>query len=243
MNPVTDFPRFSPAGDQALVAELGPGIARSINARVRALDAAVKSACWPEIIDSVPSYRSLLVYYDPAALSYDALKDRLLALCGTSVAANAKARRFTLPVLYGAECDADLQALAQKLGMHADDVVAAHCGAEYMVYMVGFSPGFAYLGELPKTLEVQRKLVPARSVPANSIQVGGAQTAVSSMPMPSGWYVIGRTPLKMYDLRRDEPFLLQGGDLVNFQPVSASEFARQSAQAESAAFMPNWEPA
>ena len=235
------FPRFSPAGDQAIVVEIGSDISRVTNARVRDLDGAVRVANWPEIVDTVPSYRSLLVYYDAAKSSYDELRAKLLSLCLSPQTSTGRSRTWRIPVFYGGECEGDLRALAEKVHMPIDKVIAEHVSTEYMVYMVGFSPGFAYLGELPKSLEVPRKAVPARSVPANSIQVGGAQTAVSSMPMPSGWYVIGRTPVRMYDLRREEPFLLQGGDLVTFTPIDLADFTLLSLAADKGSLTPGWE--
>lgn len=218
--------------------ELGAGIDRASNALVRGLDAALSAASVPGIRGTVPSYRSLLVYYDPLVLSYADLIDRIRALAASPLGERIQGRKWLLPVLYGEECDADLVALAEKLRMSPSEVIEAHTGPQYLVYMMGFSPGFAYLGELPARLEVPRKLVPAKSVPANSIQVGGAQTAVSSMPMPSGWYVIGRTPALMYDLRRERPFLLSGGDSVSFFPIKASEFAVLSADAQAGRWVP-----
>lgn len=233
-----EFPVFRPAGDQALVVELGAGIDRASNGLVRSLDTALSAASWPGIRGTVPSYRSLLVYYDPITVSYAELIARLRVLSESPRVQQVLSRRWRLPVLYGEDCLADLTDLADKLQMSPAEVVETHTAPEYMVYMMGFSPGFSYLGELPKRLEVPRKLVPAKSVPANSLQVGGAQTALSSMPMPSGWYVIGRTPAKMYDLRREQPFLLAGGDSVSFYSIGADEFAVLSADAEAGRWSP-----
>jgi KipI family sensor histidine kinase inhibitor len=224
-----------------MVVELGPDISQASNARVRHLDSAIKAMCWPELVDTVPSYRSLLIYYDTALISFDQLAAKVVPLCDGGDALNKRSRRWRLPVRYGGECIDDLNELARKVGMEAEEVVATHSSVEYMVFMVGFSPGFAYLGELPRALEVPRKLVPARVVPANSIQVGGAQTAVSSMPMPSGWYIIGRTPVRMYDPARAEPFLLEGGDRVSFVAVSQTAFDEALAAAEHGELHADWE--
>lgn len=221
---------------------MGSDIDRASNALVRALDAALSAESWPGIRGTVPSYCALLVYYDPVVISYAELTACLRTLAASAKHQHTPARKWRLPVLYGAECQADLVELAGLLQMSPAEVVEMHSAPEYMVHMMGFSPGFAYLGELPKRLEIPRKLVPAKSVPANAIQVGGAQTAVSSMPMPSGWYVIGRTPAKMYDLRRAQPFLLTGGDSVVFYAINADEFAALSADAETGRWVPHEVP-
>jgi len=182
-----------------------------------------------------------LIYYDARAVSYTELADKVAELMRTPSSSAARCRRICLPVLYGDECAEDLHDLATKLELSVEKVIEIHSSTEYMVYMMGFSPGFAYLGELPSQLTIPRKLVPARSVPANSIQVGGAQTAVSSMPMPSGWYVIGRTPLLMYDVRRLNPFLLEGGDLISFSPVLLAEFRELSLAAAAGELDLKWE--
>jgi KipI family sensor histidine kinase inhibitor len=237
----SDAATFRIAGDQAVVVELGDDISRATNARVRRLDRALRESAIEGVIDTVPSYRSLLVYYEPRSISHTDLIEMLKSILSEASGANERTKRWHLPVLYGAECAADLSALAGKVGHSEEEIIRIHSGAEYMVYMVGFSPGFSYLGELPRALEVPRKLVPARSVPANSIQIGGAQTAVSSMPMPSGWYIVGRTAVWMYDLRRTSPFLLAAGDLVRFHPVGAGEFAALGERAERGELEPDWE--
>lgn len=235
------FPRLRAAGDQALVVELASDISPTSNARVRNLDACIRSKGWIEIIDAVPSYRSLLVYYDACRISFASLAERILELCAGAVVADKRSRRWRLPVRYGGECEADLAALSEKVGLDESEVIRIHASVEYMVYMVGFSPGFSYLGNLPKELEVVRKAVPAPSVPANSIQVGGAQTAVSSMSMPSGWYVIGRTPVRMFDAGRSPPFLLEAGDLVSFVPMSQHSFDEALAAAAEGKLDLEWE--
>ena len=237
----TEIHRIAPAGDQALVIELGPSISREVNKSVRDLDTAIIQAGWPEIVATVPSYRSLLVYFDPVSVSFDELTQRIRTLSRHKTAANTQVRRWTLPVCYGGDYGPDLNDLTAKLGLPADEIIRTHSGTEYMVYLIGFSPGFAYLGELPKALEVPRKTTPAPLVAPNTIQIGGQQTAISSMPMPSGWYVVGRTPIRMYQRANPKPFLLEGGDLIRFEPIVPSEFKDISAKVERGAFQAFWE--
>lgn len=233
--------RIAPAGDQALVVEFGISISREINERVRYLEAALNQASWPEVMATVPSYRSLLVYFDPINISFDELSRRIRALNRSKKSAKRRARRWTLPVCYGGEYGPGLKELADTIDFSSDEIIREHSGAEYMVYMIGFSPGFAYLGELPIRLHVPRKTVPTALVPANTIQIGGQQTAVSSMPMPSGWYIVGRTPIRMYQPARASPFLLDGGDLVRFEPITSPDFTRISERAERGTYEPHWE--
>jgi KipI family sensor histidine kinase inhibitor len=237
----TDLPRIAPAGDQALTVEFGPYISRAVNQRVRDLEHVVMLAGWREVVGMVPGYRSLLIYYDPISISFEELAQRVQTLAQGELASGKRSKRWTLPVRYGAECGADLDELAAKLKMQPDKVIRTHSAAEYMVYMIGFSPGFAYLGELPSALEVPRKTVPNPLVPANTIQIGGQQTAVSSMPMPSGWYIVGRTPVNMYEADRPRPFLLDGGDFVTFKPITSAEFIAISERVDGRDFEPTWE--
>lgn len=197
--------RIAPAGDEALVVEFATCISREINERVRELDQALSKAGWPEVMGTVPSYRSLLVYFDPIKISFEELSRRLRTLDKIRTVASRRPKQWTLPVCYGGEYGADLDELATALSMSSEEIIRAHSGAVYTVYMIGFSPGFAYLGELPRILEVPRKAVPKPLVPPNTIQIGGQQTAVSSMPMPSGWYIVGQTPFKLYQPARPKP--------------------------------------
>jgi KipI family sensor histidine kinase inhibitor len=237
----TEIHRIVPAGDEAIVVELGASISREVNKSIRDLETALIQAGWPEIVATVPSYRSLLVYFDPVSVSFDELAQRIRTLSQHRAAANQRVRRWTLPVCYGGDYGPDLNDLATKLGLSADEIIRTHSTAEYMVYLIGFSPGFAYLGELPKTLEVPRKTIPAPLVAPNTIQIGGQQTAISSMPMPSGWYIVGRTPLKMYQPANPKPFLLEGGDLIRFEPIVPSEFDSICAKVECGTFEARWE--
>jgi KipI family sensor histidine kinase inhibitor len=233
--------RIAPAGDEALVVEFVPVISREVNRHVRTLFRALLKADLAEIKGLVPSYRSLLVYYDSAAISFDHLVERILEVHRLAVNTNSSARRWRLPVCYGLDCRDDLNDLADRLEMPVDSVVRAHSDPTYMVYMIGFSPGFAYLGELRPELEIPRKTIPAALVPANAIQIGGRQTAVSSMPMPSGWYVVGRCPVPMFDPSRERPFLLEGGDLVSFESITEADFDRLAELSARNAFAPHRE--
>lgn len=218
------FPRFTPAGDAALVVEFGQSVSRVLNKRVRDLDTAVRSSALPEVIATIPAYTSLLIYYKPTLAPFRSLVDKLQQLLSATQDEVPQRRKWTLPVCYGGDIGFDLDTIAEQLHLSAPEVVALHAATEYMVYMIGFSPGFAYLGELPPRLSIPRKSAIVPNIPPGTIQIGGVQTAISSMPMPTGWYVVGRTPVLLFDIRRQNPFLLDAGDFVRFIPIRPDEF-------------------
>jgi KipI family sensor histidine kinase inhibitor len=230
---MTAFPRFLPAGDAGLVVELGDVIDDAVNGRVLALDAALARAAVPGIAETVPTYRSLLVLYDPVALDPDDLTARLSRMLD-GIAGEDQAppgRLWTLPVVYGGAFGEDLGAVAEAAGLSEDQVVDRHARTTYRVHMIGFQPGFAYLGGLDPVLHLPRRSDPRSRVPAGSIAIGGIQTAVFSVETPSGWQLLGRTPVRAFDPRRPEPFLLAAGDRVRFRPVPASSWADLDARA------------
>jgi KipI family sensor histidine kinase inhibitor len=216
--------RLAPVGDAGLIIEFEAEISQGVNSKVQAVSNVLRDAAWPELTGLVPSYRSVLVHYDPLATSYDELCQKISHLELKEYDQRQKRKRWEVPVCYGPDFGADFEHLAQRLNLSSREVIELHSSVDYMVYMIGFSPGFAYLGELPPQLEIARKLTPVANVPANAIQIGGRQTAVSSVSMPSGWYVVGQTPLIMFSATRPGPFLLNAGDMVRFRPVTETEF-------------------
>ena len=223
------------AGDQALVVEFGDAIDAHLNRLVQALDRRVAEASIRGVIECVPTYRSLMIVYDPLRIQSAALRRRIARLVPKSAEAEAPARRWTIPVAYGGAHGLDLEEVARAHGLTRDEVIALHSGAEYRVYMIGFSPGLAYLGGLPEALHTPRRTSPRLRVPAGSVSIGGVQAAVFSVEIPSGWHLLGRTPERMFDLRRAQPFLLGAGDRVRFRPIPAAEYDRLAAPGEQVA--------
>jgi len=224
--------RILQAGDQALVVEFGDAIDARLNRLVQALDRRVGKAAIEGVIECVPTYRSLMIVYDPLSIGSAALRRRVEKLVPTSAEAEAPSRRWTIPVAYGGALGLDLEDVARAHGLSGDEVIALHSGAEYRVYMIGFSPGLAYLGGLPEPLHTPRRTSPRLRVPASSVAIGGIQAAVFSVEIPSGWHLLGRTPERLFDLRRTQPFLLGAGDRVLFRPISAAEYDRLAALTE-----------
>jgi len=220
------------AGDQALVVEFGDTIDARLNRLVQALDRRVADAAIDGVIECVPTYRSLMIVYDPLRVGSAAMRKRIAKLVPKSAEAEAPARRWTIPVAYGGVHGLDLDDVARMHDLSSDEVIALHSGAEYRVYMIGFSPGLAYLGGLPERLHTPRRTSPRLRVPPSSVAIGGIQAAVFSVEIPSGWHLLGRTPERMFNLRRTQPFLLGAGDRVRFRPISPTEYDRLAALAE-----------
>lgn len=213
------------AGDTALTIELGNTIDPAINARVIALDRALAEAALPGIVETVPTYRSLQVHYDPDVLAADVLMAAATRLAASLSDELQPSRRWTVPVAYGGEHGIDLEAVAARVGLTADRVVDLHLAGDYRVYMIGFQPGFAYLGGLDSRLHLPRRETPRLKTPAGTISIGGIQAAVASIEAPSGWHLLGRTPVRAFDATRSDPFLFRAGDRIRFQRIADTEFA------------------
>ncbi|MGX7708803.1 5-oxoprolinase subunit B family protein [Methylobacterium sp. Gmos1] len=220
-----ESPRLLDAGEAALVAEFGTTVDPAIHDRVLALDDALRAEPPEGLRETVPTYRSLMIHYDPLVLERDALAARVLALAATPGATRAGAALWTLPCCYDPEHAEDIGAVAQATGLSVERVAALHAGAEYRVYMYGFAPGFAYLGGLPGELAVSRRATPRPPHPANALMIGGGLAAVGTFPMPTGWYVVGRTPERLYAPHRPDPFPVAVGDTLRFEAVDAATFA------------------
>ncbi len=224
-------PRLLPCGDGAVSVEFGDSVDPTLNGLVLALDAALSQAPPRGLIETVPTYRSLLVQFDPVETDYASLEAHLLALCQGLEPQRAAARRWHVPVLYGGEAGIDLADLAADRGLTEEEVVRLHSAAVYRVYMIGFMPGFAYLGGLDPRLHRPRRPEPRLVIPAQSVSIGGAQTAISTVEGPSGWHLIGRTPARGFQRGREPAFLFEAGDEIRFEPISPDEWQRLDAAA------------
>ena len=208
-------PQLVPFGDSALLIKFGDEIDLSINQRVHNLDALLRAREIPGVVETVPAYASLLVYYDPLILSFDQIVGRVKTEM-ESVEENIsrKPRRIEVPVRYGG--DDDLQFVAAHHRISPREVVRIHASRDYTVYMMGFTPGFAYMGKLDDVIATPRLETPRVRVDAGSVGIAGAQTGIYPIASPGGWRIIGRTSLRLFDLTADSPFLFSPGDLVRF---------------------------
>lgn len=223
----------------ALCVELGDEISLEVNTRVRALEFLIQDKGVAGVVETVPSFRSLLVYYDPGQTGYDALCATLGALAEqSSDAVLPPARRVELPCCYDPELGLDLLAAAQRLGLAPEELVRLHAGAEYLVYFVGFTPGLPYMAGVPERIRLPRLETPRVKVPAGSVGLGGAQFCIYSVESPGGYWLLGRTPARLYDPQAAEPTLLRPGDRVRMRPIDRAEYDAIAARVEARAWQP-----
>jgi inhibitor of KinA len=218
-----DF-RLVPAGDSALIVEFEERIDPAVNARAIALADAVRAAAIAGIRDVVPTYRSVAVYFDPLSTNYDALVASLERGAAQPVVELPDRVPIRIPVCYGGDFGPDIARVAEFGHIKEGDVVAIHSSASYRVFMLGFVPGFAYMGIVDARIAVPRRSTPRVRVPQGSVGIAGAQTGVYPAETPGGWQLIGRTPVNLVDLSRAEPILLKAGDAVQFFPVDRRQF-------------------
>lgn len=213
---------ISPLGDKALLLEIPGAIDEETLARIRALITQLDRARIPGLTDIVPGYTSVAVHYEPLVITHAAMRAAIAAAVEPpcdAVVLDAP-RTIEIPVTYGGDDGPDLDALAALHAMSATEVVARHSAATYTVHMIGFVPGFPYLGGLDPRLATPRRATPRTLVPAGSVGIGGDQTGVYPIASPGGWHLIGRTPLALFDAARAEPALLRVGDRVRFVPAA-----------------------
>jgi KipI family sensor histidine kinase inhibitor len=231
---------FLPAGDVAVAVELEEEISAAVSERVRALDFLISEKHLVGVTETVPSFRSLLVYYDPRAVSYDGLCEAIAALVPqASSAVLPPARHVELPCCYDDPgLGFELAAAAERLGLAASELVRLHSEAEYLVYFLGFAPGQPYMTGMPPELTIARLETPRTRTPPGSIGIGGTQCCIYSVESPGGFWVLGRTPLSIYDPRAADPILLRAGDRVRFRPIDRAEYDDISAALAVGAYRP-----
>jgi KipI family sensor histidine kinase inhibitor len=222
-----DKPQIRLSGDRAVLVEYGDAIDPAVNEKVRAMTALVKGSL-PEGVEAViPAYRNLSILYDPLVTSPDRILPHLLGLEARLREIEVPEPRIVeIPVLYGGECGPDIGFVAEHGGLSVDEVIAIHAGTVYPIYMIGFTPGFCYLGGLDSRIHTPRRKTPRTLLPGGSVGIAEAQTGMYPVDSPGGWQIIGRTPLRLFAPERDNPFLYEPGDLIRFVPVSMPEYER-----------------
>lgn len=224
--------RIDVLGDRAVVVHLGEAIDETTFALVRAACERLEARSPTGVLDIVPGFTSVTVHYEPARVvraadepphvAITAALERLLRALEPT--AQAAVRTVEVPVRYGGASGADLDELARLRALNPEEVVAIHAGADYVVQLIGFVPGFPYLAGLDARLVTPRRDVPRTAVPAGSVGIGGSQTGIYPIESPGGWHLIGRTPLRLFDAGRDPPALLRVGDRVRFRPIDDDEY-------------------
>jgi KipI family sensor histidine kinase inhibitor len=225
--------RILPLGDSALTIEFGNEISSGINSRVVTFAKTVIDQQWHGIHDIVPTYRSVTIHFDPLQWSSAALTKKLKTLLRPELGqAEPQGILHEIPVLYGGEWGPDLEEVATFAGLQPAEAIALHVSVPYRVYMLGFSPGFPYLGLVPEQLAMPRRATPRTKVPAGSVGIADRQTGIYPTTTPGGWQLIGRTPIALYRKTRTNPFLLKPGDSVRFKPITQNEFDQLSRETE-----------
>jgi inhibitor of KinA len=229
-------PRYLPAGESALVVEFGDTIDPKIHDQVLALDAALQQAKREGVTETVPTYRSLMIHFDPRRLTTEALADAVAGLDYASAPPRARRQLWHIPACYDPPHGEDIAKVAALLGLSPARIIGLHLGARYRVYMYGFAPGFTFLGGLPEELKIPRRAVPRPPAPPGSLLIAGGQALIASCAMPTGWYGIGRTPVKMFDPRRGRIFPIGIGDELCFERIDPAAFDAMRTAAEAGEF-------
>jgi KipI family sensor histidine kinase inhibitor len=217
--------RFLSAGDRALVIEFGERVDRELSERILRLDAAIRASAPKGLVETVPTFRSLMVYYDPLVTGRAELEPAIAGLLDRGDSRRVGGTLWRVPACYEGEYAPDLAEVARLTRLTPAEVVALHSGTRFHVYMLGFLPGFPYMGDLPEPLALPRRADPRVRVPAGSISIATSLTAIYPYESPGGWHLIGATPIRLFDPKRANPALLAPGDTVVFDPIDAAAFA------------------
>ena len=217
--------RFLSAGDRALVVEFGNRVDRKLSNSVLSLDASLRASALSGVTETVPTFRSLMVYYDPLVTSRADLERAIAGRLDRPAEPRGSATLWRVPVCYDGEFAPDLTEVARLTGLAPGDVAALHSSVRYHVYMIGFLPGFPYMGDLPPQLVLPRRADPRVRVPAGSVSIATTLSAIYPYESPGGWHLIGTTPIRFFDLMRPRPALLNPGDIVQIERIDPESFA------------------
>ena len=213
------------AGDRAIVVEFGDKIEEQVNSKIRSLTVAIEQEGIIGINETVPTYRSLMVIYDPLLIELEKLIGAIKTIISRMHELKlTDAKVIEIPILYGGEYGPDIEFVADHNKISIDEVIKIHTDMEYLIYMIGFTPGFPYLGGMSDKIEAPRLQNPRTKIPAQSVGIAGKQTGIYPVESPGGWQLIGRTPVKLYDPFREEPVLLNAGDYIKFVQIDENEY-------------------
>lgn len=219
--------RILTAGDSSLLVEFGKEIDPEINRKIAATVQLMKEQHIEGVVDVIPAFASLLINYDPRVIGYEDMKERIRNLLKVDAKAGAGSRRiYEIPVCYGGEYGPDLASIAENAGLSEEEVIRIHSSRDYLIYMLGFLPGFCYLGGLDERIFTPRLANPRLKIDAGSVGIGGSQTGIYPLDSPGGWQLMGKTPVKTYDPDREKPILVEAGDYIRFVPIDETEYKR-----------------
>ena len=222
-----DTIKIKTAGDSSLLVEFGQEISPAINRKIAGLVQLIREQQIAGIVDMIPTYCSLLINYDPRVVLYDELAQRISALTKLELTSGSQRKRvYEIPVCYGGKYGPDLALIAQHAGLSEEEVIRIHSSSDYLIYMLGFLPGFTYLGGLDERIHTPRLPNPRLKIEAGSVGIGGSQTGIYPLDSPGGWNLMGMTPVKTYDPNREKPILVEAGEYIRFVPVDEAEYLR-----------------
>ena len=229
--------RILTAGDSSLLVEFGKKISPEINRKITAAVQMMKEQHIEGVVDMIPAFCSLLINYDPRVVTYGEIKERIQKIVRLEVkTGEVRKRIFEIPVCYGGEYGPDLGNIAEHAGLSEEEVIEIHSSRDYLIYMLGFLPGFTYLGGLDERIHTPRLANPRIKINAGSVGIGGSQTGIYPLDSPGGWQLMGMTPVKTYDPGRENPILVEAGDYIRFVPVDEQEYKRIKEQVDSGTY-------
>ncbi|MDP2424168.1 MAG: 5-oxoprolinase subunit PxpB [Bacteroidales bacterium] len=221
--------QYKPSGDSAFIIKVGDEISEEINQTVRKLLVCIEQKKIHGLIDFIPSYNELMICYDPLLIGYSKLLDTIRSLVdGVEKIVLPESSVIHVPIRYGGDFGPDLNEVADINGLSVDEIIKIHSSASYLVYMLGFTPGFCYLGGMDKRIATPRKQTPRLKIPAGTVGIADQQTGIYPVESPGGWQLIGQTPLRLFDPGRKPEFLFQQGDSIQFHAITDDDFKRIS---------------
>lgn len=215
------------AGDSSILIEFGKEISPEINRKIKATVQLMKEQHIEGVVDVIPAFCSLLINYDPRVISYDEIRERMQKLVKVDAKSGEEKKKiYEIPVCYGGEYGPDIENIAANAGLSVEEVIKIHSSRDYLIYMLGFLPGFCYLGGLDERIHTPRLANPRIKINAGSVGIGGSQTGIYPLDSPGGWQLMGMTPVKTYDPDREVPILVEAGDYIRFVPIDEEEYKR-----------------
>jgi KipI family sensor histidine kinase inhibitor len=219
--------RILTEGDSSLLVEFGKEISPDINRSISATVQLMREQHIEGVVDVIPAFCSLLINYDPRVISFEEISERIQGILKLDAkAGEGKKKVYEIPVCYGGEYGPDIENIASHAGLTVEEVIALHSSRDYLIYMLGFLPGFCYLGGLDERIHTPRLANPRIKISAGSVGIGGSQTGIYPLDSPGGWQLMGMTPVKTYDPQRETPILVNAGEYIRFVPIDEAEFKR-----------------